>query len=141
MKNPFAKKPKSNYAAYDDNAYDNGYYAGGEDGIVGDIEEEKPAAPAAAPRKAAPASSPSQFKVVKPRSYQDGPDIADHLIDGFTVVLDIEGLDPKSSIRLIDFLAGALQVLGGELRRVTKTTFVLSPHAGGFSDEEDGIDG
>ena len=61
--------------------------------------------------------------------------------DGFTVVLDIEGLDPKSSIRLIDFLAGALQVLGGELRRVTKTTFVLSPHAGGFSDEEDGIDG
>ena len=140
MRNPFAKKPKA-YDDYDDNAYSSVDALYEDEGIVGDTAEEKPAPAPTAPKKTSSAASPNQFKVVKPRSYQDGPDIADHLIDGFTVVLDIEGLDPKSSIRLIDFLVGALQVLGGELRRVTKTTFVLSPHAGGFSDEdEDGID-
>ena len=141
MKNPFAKKPKSNYEAYND-AYDGGFYRGddGEDeGIVGDFEEE-PAAPA--PKRTAPpaAGNANQFKVVKPRGYQEGPNIADYLVDGYTVVLNIEELERSAALRLIDFLLGALQVLGGELRRVTKTTLVLSPRAGELAEEDEGVD-
>ncbi|MBE6690535.1 MAG: cell division protein SepF [Ruminococcaceae bacterium] len=145
MKNPFARKPRSNYDSYND-SYDGGFYRGEEpeDGIVGDFEEEVPAA-ASTPRKPAPAAptagSANQFKVVKPRGYQDGPNIADYLVDGYTVVLNIEDLERPAALRLIDFLLGALQVLGGGLRRVTKTTLVLSPRADEIADEdEDGID-
>ena len=134
MKNPFFKKSKNDYDSYDD-TYDNGFYRGEdeEDGVVGGDMDDEPA-PALTSKKPA-ANSTSQFKVVKPHGYQDGPAIADYLVDGYTVVLNIEELERPAALRLIDFLLGALQVLGGELRRVTKTTLVLSPRSGDVSDE------
>ena len=68
--------------------------------------------------------------------YQDGPAIADYLVEGYTVVLNIEEIERQAALRLIDFLLGALQVLGGEFRRVTKTTLVLSPRSGDLAEED-----
>lgn len=134
MKNPF-KKQRNDYDSYDD-AYDNGFYRGEEDeddGVVGgDMDEETmPPLPAKKPT----VSSSSAVKVVKPHGYQDGPAIADYLVDGYTVVLNIEEIERQAALRLIDFLLGALQVLGGEFRRVTKTTLVLSPRSGDLSED------
>ena len=53
-----------------------------------------------------------------------------------TVVLNIESLDRASSIRLIDFLLGAVHVLGGDMKSVTKTTLVFAPRNVGVSDFE-----
>lgn len=135
MKNPFFKKQKNDYDSYDD-TYDSGFYRGedeDDDGVVGGDVEDEVVAPQ--PVKKPAASSSSQFKVVKPRGYQDGPTIADYLVDGYTVVLNIEELERPAALRLIDFLLGALQVLGGGLRRVTKTTLVLSPRSDDISDD------
>ncbi len=140
MKNPF-KKQKSDYDSYDD-TYDNGFYRGDDeedDGVIGgDIDDE--ITPPPAPVKKPTAGSSRQVKVVKPHGYQDGPTIADYLVEGYTVVLNIEEIERQSALRLIDFLLGALQVLGGEFRRVTKTTLVLSPRSGDLSEdaEEEG---
>ena len=76
------------------------------------------------------------LKVVKPKSYADGPSIADHLTAGSTVVLNIESLDRASAIRLIDFLMGAIHVLGGDMKSVTKTTLVFAPRNVGVTDFE-----
>lgn len=81
-------------------------------------------------------SAPVSLKVVKPRSHADGPAIADHLAAGSTVVLNIESLDRASSIRLIDFLMGAVHVLGGDMKSVTKTTLVFAPRNVGVSEFE-----
>lgn len=138
MKNPFFKKPRNDYDSYDD-SYDNGFYRAEEeeeDGVVGDYEDEAPAL-TPTPKKAASGSSANRLKVVKPHGYQDGPTIAEYLVDGYTVVMNIEELERPSALRLIDFLLGALQVLGGELRRVTKTTLVLSPRLGELVEEEE----
>ena len=81
-------------------------------------------------------AAPVSLKVVKPRSHADGPAIADHLAAGSTVVLNIESLDRASSIRLIDFLMGAVHVLGGDMKSVTKTTLVFAPRNVGVSDFE-----
>ena len=80
--------------------------------------------------------APVSLKVVKPKSHKDGPVIADHLSAGSTVVLNIESLDRASSIRLIDFLLGAVHVLGGDMKSVTKTTLVFAPRNVGVSDFE-----
>jgi cell division inhibitor SepF len=137
MKNPF-KKQKNDYDSYDD-SYDNGFYRGDddeEDGVVGgDADDEAPASPAPVAKRPA-AGNKRQVKVVKPHGYQDGPAIADDLVEGYTVVLNIEEIERQSALRLIDFLLGALQVLGGEFRRVTKTTLVLSPRSGDLSEED-----
>ena len=131
---------------YDDN-YDNDFYRGGEeDGVVGGDEDGEeltaPAAPAAS-KKPAPKSggksgaNAGALKVVKPRDAQDGLVIADYLMHGYTVVMNIESLERDMTVRLIDFLQGALHVLDGELRRVTKSTFVLSPRKGEVSEDNE----
>lgn len=141
MKNPFLRK-KNDYDAYDD-SFDNDFYRGEEDeedGVIEDLDEEQ-TAPKAAPRRSAQsAATGNLLKVVKPRNYDDGPTIAGYLMDGYTVVMNIEELERPAAMRLIDFLLGAITVLDGEFRRVTSTTLVFSPRTGEVTGE-DGRDG
>ena len=81
-------------------------------------------------------TAPVSLKVIKPKSNQEGAAIADYLVAGSTVVLNIESLDRMSAIRLIDFLLGAVHVLGGDMKSVTKTTLVFAPRNVGVSDFE-----
>ena len=143
MKNPF-KKQRNDYDSYDD-SYDNGFYRERdeeEDGVVGgdDFEEEAATLPPVPTAKRPTAGKSSRVKVVKPQGYQDGPAIADYLVDGYTVVMNIEALERTATLRLIDFLLGALHVLGGELRRVTKTTLLLCPRPDEIAIDELGED-
>ena len=107
MKNPFAKNKRNDYESYED--YDSGFYRGDEDeeeGVVDDLieEEKQPKAPQKRPSQSA--ATGNMLKVVKPRNYDDGPAIAGYLMDGYTVVMDIEGLERAAAMRLIDFLLG-----------------------------------
>ena len=135
MKNPFAKNKRSDYESYED--YDNGFYRGDEDeedGVVDDLIEDRAELPAKRPTQSA--ATGNMLKVVKPHNYDDGPAIAGYLMDGYTVVMNIEELERPAAMRLIDFLLGALEVLDGEFRRVTKTTLVLSPRCGEVTGED-----
>lgn len=82
-------------------------------------------------------AAPVSLKVVKPKTSSEGPSIADYLASGSTVVLNIESLDRASAIRLIDFLMGAIHVLDGDMKSVTKTTLVFAPRNVGVQDLED----
>ncbi|MBQ3063749.1 MAG: cell division protein SepF [Clostridia bacterium] len=137
MKNPFARK-RSDYESYED--YDSGFYRGDEEeaeGVVEDIDDA-PLAPPAPKRSSQSAATGNHIKLVTPRNYDDGPAIAGYLMNGYTVVMNIEELERPAAMRLIDFLLGALEVLDGEFRRLTKTTLVLSPRAGEVTGEERG---
>ena len=72
---------------------------------------------------------------MKPHDAQDGLVIADYLMHGYTVVMNIESLERDMIVRLIDFLQGAVHVLDGEINRVSKTTFVLSPRKGEMTED------
>ncbi len=145
MKNPFMKKMRPEQKHYDD-SYDNDFDRGDdyeEDGIVEDLDSS----PTATSQQAAPAKRPTKsaisgnrLKVLKPRSYADASSIVDYLVDGYTVVLNIEEMERTDIIRLMDYLGGALDVLGGDMRRVSGTTLVCSPQSVSMSDEEDGED-
>ena len=123
----------------DNNDYDK-YYRDDDD-IYGDVDEgEDDVTPYGEKRNdglsLGGSAAPVSLKVVKPKSYADGPSIADHLAAGSTVVLNIESLDRAGSIRLIDFLMGAVHVLGGDMKSVTKTTLVFAPRNVGVSEFE-----
>ena len=132
----FNKKPRD--YQYNDN-YDNDFYRGpgDEDGVVGDDEDEDLIPPVPAPQKKSAAAASGAWKVVKPHDAQDGLIIADYLVHGYTVVMNIESLDREITVRLIDFLQGAIHVLDGELRRVSKSTFVLSPRKGEITEDSE----
>ena len=140
MKNPFLKKAKSEYDGYGDQ-YDGDFMQGDDedDGVIDESEAvEEPAVKPSGKKISAAANN--MLKVCKPYDFSEAPDIADMLVDGFTVVMNIEALEHSATLRLIDFLLGTLHVLGGELRRVTKTTLLLCPRPGEIALDELGED-
>jgi FtsZ-interacting cell division protein YlmF len=122
------------YYGNEESAFDeDGSSFEGEEGVF-DNGEEMQGAPAR--------SSNVTLKVVKPLAYADGPDIADKLMDGSTVVLNLEEMNKESAIRLIDFLLGVAHVLEADMKKVSANTIVIAP--GGIeeatyeSDEDNG---
>lgn len=74
----------------------------------------------------APASA-TALKIVNPKGYDEAANIADFLLNGNTVLLNIEGLDRANAIRLLDYLAGATRMVGGVMTKVGRTTIVVAP--------------
>ena len=74
------------------------------------------------------ATAQLQVVLVKPDSFQEAPQIADHLKDRKTVLLNLEGVDRETVRRLIDFLSGVAYSLGGKLKRVSNGTFIITPY-------------
>ncbi|MGI6094335.1 MAG: cell division protein SepF [Lachnospiraceae bacterium] len=65
--------------------------------------------------------------VIKPTSMEDTREIADNLIDGCTVLLNLEGMDVDLAQRIIDFCSGSCYSLGGTLQQVASYIFILTP--------------
>lgn len=141
-------KKKVKDEKYDDGFYDPDYYQQKDDTSFDDDEEitefapetPAPAANAAGGVAFGGSSSGVALKVVKPSSYSDGPEIADCLAGGSTVLVNVENLDLAATKRLLDFLLGAIHVLGGSMKMVANGTFVFAPRNVGVS-EIDGSDG
>ncbi len=130
----FFKKRTKDELTYDDEAfYDDDYYGTAPKEGASDWNEEPETAPAPGVSFAGGAS-PVALKVVKPKSYDDGPEIADYIAGGSTVLLNIELLDKNATKRLLDFLLGAVHVLGGSMNMVARGTFVFAPRSVGVSD-------
>jgi FtsZ-interacting cell division protein YlmF len=73
-------------------------------------------------------SASLQLKVVKPSSYDEVTSIADHLLEGKTVVLNLEKTNKESARRLIDFLTGVVYSVQGKFKNVAANTFIITPH-------------
>ena len=96
-------------------------------------EEQKPTL-TAEPKEEAPAAQSSsiegnnmELKVVRPESIDEIFTIADYLIDGCTVVLNLELLDREVVTRMLDFLNGVTYTKGGDIKNVSPGTFIITP--------------
>ncbi|MBP5348890.1 MAG: cell division protein SepF [Clostridia bacterium] len=68
-----------------------------------------------------------ELKVIYPTVFGDVSEIADHLISGRTVFLNLEKTDREVSRRVMDFVSGVAYCIGGNIRRVAASTFIVSP--------------
>lgn len=68
-----------------------------------------------------------ELKVVRPESMDEIFSIADYLIDGCTVVLNLEILDRNLITRMLDFLNGVTYTTGGEIKNVSQGTYIITP--------------
>lgn len=99
-----------------------------------------PAAPVAAAAPAAVVSNVSdndsniELKVVRPADFEEVSDIADYLLMGCTVVLNLEVLDQASTIRMLDFLNGVTYSMDGEIKNVSRSTYIITPNNVDVSD-------
>lgn len=107
---------------------------------VSSYEDYEREAPKTAPRARRNASSdPSrvvdvrttamlQVVLVKPDKFEDARAIADHLNDKRTVVLNLEAASKDVSRRLVDLLNGVAYANGGQLKKVSTNTYIITPY-------------
>ncbi len=68
-----------------------------------------------------------ELKVVKPDSYPKARQIADHLLNHRTVVLNLEATNKETARRILDFLTGVTYSINGSLKSVANNTYVITP--------------
>ena len=78
-------------------------------------------------RTASSSRSGMEVCVIKPAKVEDYREIADTLLSGCTVVLNLEGLDVELAQRIIDFSSGSCYAIGGGLQKVSSYIFILTP--------------
>ena len=72
----------------------------------------------------------TQLKVVlvKPERFENASEIADHLKDKRTVVLNLESTNKDVARRLIDFLSGVAYAGEGKIKKVSANTYIITPY-------------
>ena len=73
----------------------------------------------------------TQLKVVlvKPERFENASEIADHLKEKRTVVVNLESTHKDIARRLIDFLSGVAYAGGGKIKRVAANTYIITPYS------------
>ena len=71
-----------------------------------------------------------QVVLVKPERFENASEIADHLREKRTVVLNLEQTDKNIARRLIDFLSGVAYANEGTIKKVALSTYIITPYNG-----------
>lgn len=69
-----------------------------------------------------------EMKVVKPTQFDSASQIADHLLNNRTVVLNLENTNKETARRLIDFLSGVAYSIDGSLKKIASNAYVITPN-------------
>lgn len=113
-----------------------------EEYVAEEYEEHEPSevkpAPRATRRRPEPvvqevASAPevadiSRIVNVRPRSYNEARAIGENFRDGIPVIMNLSDMEPGEDKRLVDFAAGLIFGLRGNIERVSSQVFLLCPH-------------
>ncbi len=73
------------------------------------------------------ATTQLQVVLVKPEKFENASDIADHLREGRTVVMNLESTNKDIARRLIDFLSGVAYALEGKIKKISAATYIITP--------------
>ena len=73
----------------------------------------------------------TQLKVVlvKPERFENASEIADHLREKRTVVLNLESTNKDVARRLVDFLSGVAYAGDGKIKKVSANTYIITPYS------------
>ena len=69
-----------------------------------------------------------QVVLVKPERFENASEIADHLREKRTVVLNLEQTNKEVSRRILDFLSGAAYAQEGKVKKVALSTYIITPY-------------
>jgi cell division inhibitor SepF len=74
------------------------------------------------------ATAQLQVVLVKPDRFESAAEIADHLRERRTVVLNLEQTNKDIARRLIDFLSGVAYAQDGKIKKVAVNTYIITPY-------------
>ena len=68
-----------------------------------------------------------QVVLAKPERFEQAAEIADHLRDRRSVLMNLETTAKDTARRLIDFLSGVAYAQGGKIKKVSSNTYIITP--------------
>ena len=71
----------------------------------------------------------SRRVLVKPERFEAASEIADHLKEKRTVVVNLESTHKDIARRLIDFLSGVAYAGEGKIKKVAANTYLITPYS------------
>jgi len=75
-------------------------------------------------------------------TYEDSKDVIDDLLEGHTVLINLENLDLPEAQRIIDTLIGACYAINATIKKAAQQTYLLAPEtvevAGTYADDPSG---
>lgn len=69
----------------------------------------------------------SGVHVSRPQTINDAQNITTYLKNGLTIIINLEGVELSDAQRIIDFVGGACNALGGSISAITGNIFVAAP--------------
>jgi cell division inhibitor SepF len=72
-------------------------------------------------------SSKMRMLVFQPSSYEEAECIIDNLKARKPVVMNLDELEIELGQRILDFVGGAVYALGGDIKKVARSIFVVAP--------------
>lgn len=79
----------------------------------------------------------SEIHTFQPKDWNDSIEIAEVFRSGTPVIVNLADLTQHDQRRLVDFMLGLRHGLEGNIKRVTKTVFLLSPGQIAVNDEDE----
>ncbi len=73
-------------------------------------------------------NSAMQVILVKPDRFDTVSEVADHLRDKKSIVLNLESTNKDVARRLVDFLSGCAYALDGKIKKVAISTYIITPY-------------
>ena len=70
----------------------------------------------------------SRIIYVRPRSYNEARSIGENYRDGIPVIMNLSDMERGEDKRLVDFAAGLIFGLRGNIERISSQVFLLCPH-------------
>ena len=70
----------------------------------------------------------SKMILLEPRAYSEAQQIADHLKMRNTVVVNLKRVTSDQAKRIIDFLAGTIYAINGDLQKIGGGIFLCTPN-------------
>lgn len=108
------------------------------------VEEEQPkrkiqkVTPMPISRKKGNTSGSGDVFGIKPESMEDAKTITDTLLDGRTVILNLENIDVETARRILDFAMGSTYAMNGIMQKISNSIFIIVPDgveiSGAFQD-------
>lgn len=79
--------------------------------------------------------------LLEPRAYSESQQIADHLKQKNTVVVNMKRVTADQAKRIVDFLSGTVYAIGGDLQKIGTGIFLCTPRnvsvEGSITEEDD----
>lgn len=79
--------------------------------------------------------------LLEPRAYSESQQIADHLKQNNTVVVNMKRVTADQAKRIVDFLSGTVYAISGDLQKIGPGIFLCTPKnvsvEGSITEEED----